>query len=175
MWRLYKTGIWLTTGFIRSHTVTHNYSVQLTTVHHNTCRVSSLCLHWLPVFQHRRTFSPLELTWPTRLALQDWLTLGPNTNSSVFWRLALCNSLDRTTRGLTASARLYTMAGPLLSHVMFTARVRHFVYVIVTRRVMFTVRLLRARPPYCLRHTLLLPGCLQQARHNIYSKSICWV
>jgi hypothetical protein len=27
MWRLYKTGIGLTTGFIRSHTVTHNYSV----------------------------------------------------------------------------------------------------------------------------------------------------
>jgi hypothetical protein len=39
MWRLYKTGIGFTTGFIRSHTVTHNYSVytlQLTTVDHNT-------------------------------------------------------------------------------------------------------------------------------------------
>jgi hypothetical protein len=34
MRRLYKTGIGLTTGFIGSHTVTHNYSVytlQLTT------------------------------------------------------------------------------------------------------------------------------------------------
>jgi hypothetical protein len=54
VWRLYKRGIGLTTGFIGSHTVTHNYSVyilQLTRVHHNTCRVSSLCLHWLPVFQ----------------------------------------------------------------------------------------------------------------------------
>jgi hypothetical protein len=27
MWRLYKTGIGLTTGFIGSQTVTHNYSV----------------------------------------------------------------------------------------------------------------------------------------------------
>jgi hypothetical protein len=27
MWRLYKTGIGLTTGFIGSHTVTLNYSV----------------------------------------------------------------------------------------------------------------------------------------------------
>jgi hypothetical protein len=27
MWRLYKTGIGLTTGFIGSHTVTHIYSV----------------------------------------------------------------------------------------------------------------------------------------------------
>jgi hypothetical protein len=27
MWRLYKTGIGLTNGFIGSHTVTHNYSV----------------------------------------------------------------------------------------------------------------------------------------------------
>jgi hypothetical protein len=61
------------------------------------------------------------------------------------------------------------MAGALLSHVMFTARVHHFVYVIlVTRHVVFTVRLLlRACPPYCLRHTLLLRDCLQEARINI--------
>jgi hypothetical protein len=26
MWRLYKTGIGLKTGFIRSDTITHNYS-----------------------------------------------------------------------------------------------------------------------------------------------------
>jgi hypothetical protein len=35
VWQLYKTGIGLTTGFIGSHTVTHNYSVyasQLTTI-----------------------------------------------------------------------------------------------------------------------------------------------
>jgi hypothetical protein len=85
---IYKTGIGLKTGFIGSHTVTHNYSVYTLTAHY-TCRVSSLCLHWLPVFQYL-----------TRLALQDWLTgwqaLGPNTHSSVFWRLALCNSLDST-------------------------------------------------------------------------------
>jgi hypothetical protein len=40
VWRLYKTGIGLTTGFIGSHTVTHNYSVyalQLTAVHYHTC------------------------------------------------------------------------------------------------------------------------------------------
>jgi hypothetical protein len=44
---IYMTGIGLTTGFIGSHTVTYNYSVytlQLTTVHYNTCRVSSLTL-----------------------------------------------------------------------------------------------------------------------------------
>jgi hypothetical protein len=35
MWRLYKTGIGLTTGFIRSHTVTHNYSVLHFTAHNN--------------------------------------------------------------------------------------------------------------------------------------------
>jgi hypothetical protein len=36
---------------------------------------------------------------------------------------------------------------------------------------MFTARasaiLFTSRPPYCLCHTLLLRGCLQQARHNI--------
>jgi hypothetical protein len=65
MWRLYKTGIGLTTGFIGSHTVTHNYSVytlQLA-VNYSTCRVFFLCLHWLPVFQHRRICSPATLLW----------------------------------------------------------------------------------------------------------------
>jgi hypothetical protein len=57
---IYKTGIGLTTGFIGSHTVTVYTLLQLATVHYNTCRVSSLCLHWLPVFQYL-----------TRLALQD--------------------------------------------------------------------------------------------------------
>jgi S-adenosylmethionine/arginine decarboxylase-like enzyme len=63
-WRLYKTGIGITTGFIESHTITHNYSVyalQLTTVHYNTCRVFTLCLHSLPVFQYRRIRSPATL------------------------------------------------------------------------------------------------------------------
>jgi hypothetical protein len=61
---IYKTGIGLTTGFIGSHTVTHNYSVyvlQLITVHYNTCWVFTLCLHWLAVFQYRRIRSPASL------------------------------------------------------------------------------------------------------------------
>jgi hypothetical protein len=60
----YKTGFGLTTGFIRSHTVTHNYSVyalQLTTVHYHTCRVFTPYLHSLPVFQSRRIRSPATL------------------------------------------------------------------------------------------------------------------
>jgi hypothetical protein len=63
-------------GFIGSHTVTHNYSVytlQLTTVHHNTCRVSSLCLHWLPVFQYRRIRLPSELTCTSATLLRRLL------------------------------------------------------------------------------------------------------
>jgi hypothetical protein len=54
----------LTTGFIGSHTVTHNYSeytLQLTTVHYNTCQVFTLYLHWLPVFQYRRIRSPATM------------------------------------------------------------------------------------------------------------------
>jgi hypothetical protein len=39
MWRLCKTGIGLTAGFIGSHTVTHNYTVYTLTlaVHYSTC------------------------------------------------------------------------------------------------------------------------------------------
>jgi hypothetical protein len=36
MRRLYKTGIGLTTGFIESHTVTHNYSVYTPTAHYSS-------------------------------------------------------------------------------------------------------------------------------------------
>jgi hypothetical protein len=65
---------------------------------------------------------------------------------------------------MTASARLYSMAGPLLSHVMFTARASAIFYVILVKRhVVFTVRLLRARPPYCLRHV----------RHIVYVTLYC--
>jgi hypothetical protein len=48
MWRLYKTGIGLPTGFMGSHTVTHNYSVY--TLHSQFTRVlaeSSYNYNWL--------------------------------------------------------------------------------------------------------------------------------
>jgi hypothetical protein len=35
-WRVYNTGIGLTTGFIGSHTVTHNYSVYALTAHYSS-------------------------------------------------------------------------------------------------------------------------------------------
>jgi hypothetical protein len=35
--------------------------LQLLTVHYNTCRVFTLYLHWLPVFQYRRIRSPATL------------------------------------------------------------------------------------------------------------------
>jgi hypothetical protein len=60
----YIRRVGLTTGFIGSHTITHNYSVyglQLTTVHYHTCRVFTLYLHSLPVFQYRRIRSPATL------------------------------------------------------------------------------------------------------------------
>jgi hypothetical protein len=45
-------------------TVTLNYSVYILqlTVHYTRAEYSHLCLHWLPVFQHRRTCSPSEPT-----------------------------------------------------------------------------------------------------------------
>jgi hypothetical protein len=61
--RLYKTGIGLTTGFITSHTVTHNYSVctlQLTTT-------ESLLLLWRPRLQ------PLQPTLMASLAITHYL------------------------------------------------------------------------------------------------------
>jgi hypothetical protein len=60
VWRLYKTG-WIDNWI---YWITHNYSVyalQLTTVHYHTCRVFTLYLHSLPVFQYRRIHSPATL------------------------------------------------------------------------------------------------------------------
>jgi hypothetical protein len=61
MWRLYKTGIGLTTEFIRSHTVTHNYSVYTLTASQFTIVLaeSSYCVFWR---------SRLQLLQPTLLA-----------------------------------------------------------------------------------------------------------
>jgi hypothetical protein len=111
---------------IQVRTTTVYALLQLLTFHYNTCRVSSLCLHWLPVFQYL-----------TRLALQDWPT-DARPEYSLFCILKT-RSLQLTRQDcgvLTSSARLYSMAGPLLSHVMFTAHasaillrhVRHSVY-----------------------------------------------
>jgi hypothetical protein len=127
MWRLYETGLDWQLDLLDTLTVTINYSVY--TLHSQFTIVlveSSYCVFTgcppsntvgsvhLQLFSEDCCFTVVL----TRLALQDWLTLGPITNSSVFWRLALCNSLD----SLTDSAHLYSMAGPLLSHVMLTAR-----------------------------------------------------
>jgi hypothetical protein len=66
MWRLYKTGIGLTTGFNGSHTVTHNYSVctlQLTT---NYSHSAGLLTDWRSA-QISKTNWHLQLTyiaWP---------------------------------------------------------------------------------------------------------------
>jgi hypothetical protein len=60
LWQLYKTG-WIDNWI---YWITHNYSVsalQLTTVHYNTCRVFTLCLHSLPVSQYRRICLPATL------------------------------------------------------------------------------------------------------------------
>jgi hypothetical protein len=43
------------------HTITVYTLLQLTTVHYNTCRVFTLYLQWLPVFQYRRIRSPATL------------------------------------------------------------------------------------------------------------------
>jgi hypothetical protein len=74
---------------------------------------------------------------------------------------ALCNSrtgvrhgkLPMVDSGLTASVRLYSMAGPLLgSRDVYRARVRHIVY--VASAILFT-------------SLSTVDCCLQQARHSM--------
>jgi hypothetical protein len=74
VWRLYKTDIGLTTGFIGSHTVTHNYSVYIHSYNSIQFIITlaessfTLYLHWFPVFQYRRIRSHSKTDW-----LTDWL------------------------------------------------------------------------------------------------------
>jgi hypothetical protein len=65
MWRLYIWRVLEWQLYLLDRTQLHTITVYtlFTTVHYNTCRVSSLCLRWLPVFQYL-----------TQLAVQDWLT-----------------------------------------------------------------------------------------------------
>jgi hypothetical protein len=94
-------------------TVTLNYSVY--TLQLTRAESSHLCLHWLPVFQHRRNCSHSEPTSTASLTELTELTLQ-------FTYIA----------GEHGCAYCYVS--------------------LVTRHVMFTVPLPRARPPYCLQH-----------------------
>jgi hypothetical protein len=121
MWRLYKTGIGLTTGFIGSHTVIHNCSVYTPTAHYSSLQ------HWPSLL----TVSSLAACLPTPDSARTPRLTNARPEYSLFCILKT-RSLQLTRQDcgvLTASARLYSMAGPLLGHVMFTARVRHIVYV----------------------------------------------
>jgi hypothetical protein len=190
MWRLYKTGIGLTTGFFGSHTVTHNYSVytlQLA-VHYSTCRVFLQLQLTLTTESLQGPEPPADPTgshWPStnssglfsathRQLTRNWNcpTLGPNTNSSVFWRLALCNSLDRT--AVYWLLQLAYIAWPAPCWVTWCsprARIHHFVYVIL---VMSCLPRARVRHIVYVTSAILFTShstvdcCLQQARHTIF-------
>jgi hypothetical protein len=94
-------------------------------------------------------------TWLGSHSKTDWLT-GARPEYSLFCILKTrslqlarldCPVHTRrpTERGWLLQLALYSMAGPLFGSVMFTAR---------ASAILFT-----SRPPYCLRHTLLLTGC----------------
>jgi hypothetical protein len=110
--------------------ITHSYNYSVYTLRASQFTIvlaeSSYNYNWLSQLSHNSCW----VSSGPRTSCRPTGSYWPSTNSSVFWRLALCNSLDRTAGGLTASARLYSMAGPLLGHVCLP----------------------RARPPYCLRH-----------------------
>jgi hypothetical protein len=79
MWRLYETGIGLTTGFIGSHTVTHNYSVDTLTASQFTIVLaeSPYNYNWLSQLSLFRAEDLLQ----TQLALTGHqLTLQPNSH-----------------------------------------------------------------------------------------------
>jgi hypothetical protein len=71
MWRLYKTGIGLTTRFIGSHTVTHNYSVYTLTASQFTIVLAE---------------SPYKYNWLSQLSHNScWVSSGPRTSCRPNW------------------------------------------------------------------------------------------
>jgi hypothetical protein len=92
--------------------------------------------------------------------------------------LQLCNSSLKTAV-CQPTASLLELDGTLTLQLTYIAGEHGWAYcyvILVTRHVMFTVTLPRARPPYCLRrHTLLLHGCLATVvnkRHISYSMHV---
>jgi hypothetical protein len=149
MWRLCKTGIGLTTGFIGSHTVTHNYSVytlQLT-AHYTRAESSHLCLHWLPVFQHRRTCSPSEPTGTDSLTELTVLCSVTHLYSRGTWLRLLLHHSRNTSR------HVYRAAAARASAILFAASHSTVAWL----------------PSKCCKQT---PYCLQHARHNILLRTI---
>jgi hypothetical protein len=71
MRRLYKTDIGLTTGFIGSHTVTHNYSVYTPTASQFTIVLAE---------------SPYNYNWLSQLSHNScWVSSGPRTSCRPNW------------------------------------------------------------------------------------------
>jgi hypothetical protein len=106
----YIRRVGLTTGFIGSHTITHNYSVyalQLTTVHYQTCRVFTLYLRSLPVSQYRRISSPATL----QLFSEDCCSARTLTRNSRNCPRHLVNSLLRCQLTNSADSAISYIAG----------------------------------------------------------------
>jgi hypothetical protein len=84
------------------HTITVYTLLQLTTVHYNTCRVFTLYLHSLPLFQYRRIRSPATLQLFSedcclaRILTRNWNCPRHLVNSLLSCQLTLMASLAIT-------------------------------------------------------------------------------
>jgi hypothetical protein len=149
---VYKTGIGLTTGFIGSHTVTHNYSVHTLTAHYSSLQhspslltVSSLAA-CLPIpdsaITPRLTDARPEYSIFCILKTRSLQLTRLDCRFTVDSRLgnsARTPRLNYTTTTAPAAAPLSYIAAadPLLgSRDVYRARVRHTVY--VTSAILFT-------------------------------------
>jgi hypothetical protein len=109
------------------------------------CRVFSLCLHWLPVFQHRRTCSPSESTATASLTELTELTVLCSV-THLYSRGAWLRLLLRHSRN--TSRDVYLAAAARASAILFAASHSTVAWL----------------PSSCCKQT---PYCLQHARHSI--------
>jgi hypothetical protein len=124
-------------------TITLNYSVytlQLT-VHYTRAESSHLCLHWLPVFQHRRTCSPSEPTATASLTELPVLCSVTHLYSTGTWLRLLLRHSRNTSRDV------YRAAAARASAILFAASHSTVAWL----------------PSNCCKQR---PYCLQHARHN---------
>jgi hypothetical protein len=140
MWRLYKTGYWNDNWI---YWITHSYTfttefLTITTDSHN----------WVT--------SPAESLQGPGPPADPTGSHWPSTNSSIFWRLALCNSLNRTGGVLKVKVTLWPTAS-------LSVRLLQLAYIAWPAHCWLTWCLPRARPPFCLRHV----------RHIVYVTPYC--
>jgi hypothetical protein len=131
-------------------------------VHYTRAESSHLCLHWLPVFQHRRTCSPSEPTTTASLTERTVLCSVTHLYSRGTWLRLLLRHSRNTSRDVypaaaaRASAVLFAASHSTVAWLPSTVINKHFDCCLMSVAMQLT-SFVDSVHPQLARHSMLVP------------------